>query len=283
LEEESEPTLKNFLYLIQGPSELPSHLESILKTNYSEVVMLSFKEQTSKTTLFFPNSTWTQGRNMLFHYAKRLEQRTNCLFKYWIFLDEDVRLDAVQLRRFEQFLLDYEPAVGVPKIPWNPRISSPSTGIAGDWKVLPVYHFDGIFNAFHREAVEWLLPYNASFDDSSWWTSQLILIHKAGMWYQSHILEFTDLVASNPFSRKYPRSKTNWKEIQDDFGNALPSKMKACFFDKGQLGFNVTTKSLLWGTVRRKDAPYNYPPSFQKLQMYHPHYKFSLADCGLHT
>lgn len=278
---------KYFLYLIQGPSDLPNELEQSLKTNRSELVMLSYKEQSKSSTLYFPNSTWTQGRNLLYHYAKRLEESKNVLFKYWIFLDEDVKLNVEQLRKFENFLLEYEPAVGIPKIPWNPRTiiqESSRKQQLENGGILPVYHFDAIFNAFHREAVEWLLPYNNSFDSSSWWTSQLILIHKAGMWFQSHVLEFSEMTVSNPSSRPYPRSKKYWREIQDGFGDSLPEEMKNCFSDKGQLGFNVTTKSLLWGSVRRKDGTYKYPPSFERLKISHPHYQFnSELECKLHT
>jgi hypothetical protein len=196
-------------------------------------------------------------------------------YLYWCFLDEDAQLRAADVRAFERQLLHYEPAVGVPKIAWNPRVVQAP--------VLPIYHFDAIFNAFHRETLYWLLPYNGSFDNSCWWTSQLLLIHRAAMWYQGHVLQFDALSVGNTQHRAYPRVKHLWPQLQREFGESLPPEMRACYSDKGHLGMNVTTKSLLWGEVRRKDGSYSYPPSLSSLRQHHPHYQFeNQQQCQLY-
>ena len=278
MDDSSKRKTKNFLYLVQGPLGLPQHLQ-VLNTSDSEIVVLSYLHNDISTNIYYPNSTWTQGRNALFKYGKQLERTGAYHFKYWVFMDDDVQLSADSLRSFERIVLEYEPAVAVPKYAGNRRVMSAP--------ILPVYHFDALFNAFHRESLEWLMPYNGTFDTSSWWTSQLILIHKAGMWYQGHILEIEAMEVGNEKSRTYPRSKKFWKEIQQDFANSLPDPLKRCYQDKGHLGVNKTTKSLLWGKVTKKEATYAYPPNLELMRKLHSHYASYEDDlehhCQLHT
>jgi hypothetical protein len=42
-----------------------------------------------------------------------------------------------------------------------------------------VYHVDAVFNAFHHDAMPFVLPYCTRYDTRSWWTSQAILIYRS--------------------------------------------------------------------------------------------------------
>ncbi|MGU9977814.1 MAG: hypothetical protein ACNYNY_03905 [Candidatus Oxydemutatoraceae bacterium WSBS_2016_MAG_OTU14] len=49
---------------------------------------MSYKEDTSDTTIYAPDTTWAGGRNRLYQYVKD----NNLLYDYYVFMDEDVIL-----------------------------------------------------------------------------------------------------------------------------------------------------------------------------------------------
>ena len=61
------------------------------------------------------------------------------------------------------------------------------------------YNFDAIFNAFHREAVDFLLPYTTQWDRRSWWYSQYSLIVLSAAFYNRHRLQFNALRTGIPY------------------------------------------------------------------------------------
>jgi hypothetical protein len=76
-------------------------------------MMLSYANDRDDT-LYLPNSTWTEGRNVLFSAALELEQLQGWRYLYYIFLDEDLRYTQGSPREFEGLLALYEPAVASP-------------------------------------------------------------------------------------------------------------------------------------------------------------------------
>ena len=93
-------------------------------------------------------------------------------------------------RQFEASLLDREPLVAVPfyALYYPTRCEGPGQA----------YGFDAICTAFSRAVVEdgILLPYCGRYDATTWWSSQLILIHLANAVY-GPALVLTDLVIQN--------------------------------------------------------------------------------------
>ncbi len=77
--------MKTVLYLIQASAGLPKIYECLKTRSY---LLLSYKEDTSDTTIYAPNTTWTGGRNRLYQYVKD----NNLLYDYYVFMDEDVVL-----------------------------------------------------------------------------------------------------------------------------------------------------------------------------------------------
>ena len=75
--------MKTTLYLIQTAKGLPELYQCLKAKNY---LILSYKEQTEDTTIFAPNTTWTQGRNLLYQYVRD----HNLQYDYYVFMDEDV-------------------------------------------------------------------------------------------------------------------------------------------------------------------------------------------------
>ena len=83
---------------------------------------------------------------------------------------------------FDTFLLTVAPAIGYVSGALIPIISQ---GV----KAQVVYQIDAMFNAFHHDAIDLLLPYCTRFDETSWWISQAVLIYRSLCVY-GHVIQF---------------------------------------------------------------------------------------------
>ena len=124
-------TQKPFIYLTETEQCLPRNLASSSQigdpeTCNCDVIVLSFREkcqennQSHITYLFDPNTLFASGRNVLFFVA--MDRRPG--YHYYIFINDDTILRYSEFipanmtkmspfRAVENWLLDYEPAVGV--------------------------------------------------------------------------------------------------------------------------------------------------------------------------
>jgi tetratricopeptide (TPR) repeat protein len=151
--------------------------------------------------IYFPDSTWTQGRNKLLEVSKQLEED----YLYYIFLDDDIEFIEGDWRSFEALLLEYQPAIATPQATFYPTKSDDSV------EVQMVYAFDAVFNAFHHDVVadNVLLPYLEKFDEESLLLSQLILIHIAGVCYHEKVWQFNHVKVTQLKHRPYPRGSAS--------------------------------------------------------------------------
>ena len=224
---------KSFVYLIQTSKCLPSHLATqeyigSERLCRCDVIVFSFQEKCEGELLdhveyMYPGNktTWTEGRNALLMQAKKRSKK----YHYYIFIDDDIRFAFSKdflvhqletkspLRAFENFLLDYEPVVGLTdyqvhhtakhftirrqilcKYP-GPRkrrhISAPS--------------FSAICNAFHYKSLDYLLPYSAKFEHVCWCHSQRNVIAKVEIYFRGQAPMFIPVQSFNKIHRKYPR------------------------------------------------------------------------------
>eukprot|EP00959_Pyramimonas_sp_CCMP1952_P068550 1430740-Pyramimonas_sp.AAC.2 len=95
----------------------------------------------------------------------------------------DKKKAAKPLDKFEAFLEEYQPAVGTVSIPERDGKKVLTKGI-----VWPVCAFDALFNAFHHEAVDVLLPYDQRYEQMSWYCSQQDIIIRTSAMYKNHVL-----------------------------------------------------------------------------------------------
>lgn len=149
--------------------------------------------------LFMPGTTWTQGRNALLARAQAAGGHD-----YYVFLDDDallmVRLNDTAVTAsagpttqasspwdvFEAGLDEWRPAVGYIHAPWQ-TVDETQAVTVGTANV------DAIVNAFHASTVGVLLPYDATFDDESWFYSQLINSFLVGAFYPTLRVGFNNL------------------------------------------------------------------------------------------
>ena len=73
---------------------------------------------------------------------------------------------------------------------------------------LPAVRFDAAFNAFHYQAVEYILPYSGRFDATTWWYNQLYVAVKCEIIFRGQAVLHNTLHAINPLHRPYPRKST---------------------------------------------------------------------------
>ncbi len=72
---------------------------------------------------------------------------------------------------------------------------------------LPVVSYDEAFNAFHYQAVEYLLPHPERFDAETSWVGGLFVTIKGEIMFRGQVVLHTVLRAINSLHRPYPRGR----------------------------------------------------------------------------
>ena len=190
---------KKIVYLIQGRSDLIVNYFQVFNRSYVDAFFLTYDERI-EGAYFYPNSTWSQGRNKLLELAKSAGD-----YLYYVFCDDDIKFKSGGWELFERQLLRYQPAVAVP--------------VFGKTRKSPIKFFrfqnfylnDEQFMAFHKDVVkdQVLLPYQSRFDSIHWWASceiQEILIQN---FYFNSSLQFNNVVISNEQGGRYEDNEEN--------------------------------------------------------------------------
>lgn len=208
----------SFLYLSMG-SDAPN-IFTYTRSCYtnSAVIFLTFKTPIKLdgsatcnfTSVFFPNSTWTTGRNHLLQQAFALESNQGWRFEFFIFTDNDVYLatfhhgkDAEQL--FRDLLMKYRPlraGVRYGSTPLPPlNIWAPKCGRA--------CYTDACVDAYHRTGLDLILPWNPVFDKSSWYMSAYIVNLLLGAIAPQYCHVYRQIIPDYRFAHagKYPKGK----------------------------------------------------------------------------
>ena len=240
-----EQSIFRVLYLVQTEQCLPDYLKSPEVVGnptacQCDVIVLSFKEKCEDTSLphvryiFRQSTTWTTGRNLLYEYSKA----KNAFYLYYIFMDDDTTLQVVDKsdknpwRMFEDTLRTIQPPVAVvldPLINFNKTSQPKGCETQHVPKLIQVFWFDAIFNAFHNQVIHHILPYPTKFDQISWYYSQMYTIIRCDVKFNGQVVSDTRLKVRNGQHRPYPRA-TNWntqfKVVAEDIRNELPDKYR---------------------------------------------------------
>ena len=191
------------------------------------VLVLSYREPCKTNTLphieyFYEPVTYIRGRNVLYQRAR---MRTN-KYQYYIFLDDDVKLSltnysstqsssSAPLRLFEKFLLDYQPAMGVP-------MYANANKTVSKWRelckqhddpphlVLPTLHFDGCFYAIHSLALPHVYPLQDEYEKESAWLPHRYLCMLAQSMFHGQVVRYLEVIALNQLHKRLKTSKTGY-------------------------------------------------------------------------
>ncbi|SEG51128.1 hypothetical protein [Flavobacterium urumqiense] len=188
--------MKLFLYLIQGRKKNVLKY-SYLQNDHSDLIALTFdeaieeKELRSIENIFFPRSTWAEGRNKQLALAKKIETK----YLYYIFIDDDVEFIKGNFCVFEQKLLDNKPAIGVPLLTVIKNSNRYN-------KKLAIQHpiaLDAQVQAFHYKVIDEsiVMPLETKFDKLSWWYSCEINHFLILSFYKDFVMQFNDIVVDN--------------------------------------------------------------------------------------
>lgn len=196
---------KKFIYLVQGKASNLKKFEELYKED-SDLILLSYDEEIRPIsgfvdTVFYPDSTWAEGRNYLLHLALKKSPD----YKYFIFLDDDVEVIKGSFSLFENLLWKYKPMMGVPlcdEIKNSNRYR----------KDLLVHHpkaFDQVVQAYHADVVKdkIAIPYVTDLDAESWWYACQINQYLTLSYYRGKCAQFNEFEVRN--------SGHHWMETSD--------------------------------------------------------------------
>lgn len=270
---------KKFVYLIQSAAEMPY---PNLPDKNNDIILLTWqKPSENPDAIFYPDSTWNEGRNCLLSEALKRSSASDKNYLYYIFMDDHcvvkedralarklgISLTGNPFRTFEKFLFDWEPAVGYTRYAWQYFEEGKETNIG--------YNIDGSFNAFHRETLSFLLPYYTGFDSESWLYSQHIINHLTAILYNPYRVQFNFITIKNKRQRSYRLRKKYWWIPTTFLLNAITSNIA----DKVNVADPKTIFPIA-GQPQKKDRSYVISRSFieANFDSNHPFIKYRRLD-----
>jgi hypothetical protein len=213
--------MKEIIYLIQGQAKFVKNYADLFSRKDVDTIVLTYDEQFTDT-IFYPNSTWGEGRNKLLLEALLRKEKYN----YYIFLDDDISFQKGNFKLFEDLLLKYRPAIAVPV--FSPKTLQTVCDFQKDsietnkrTREYQICKFaDAQFMAIHKDVISdnIIVPLQIHFDQISWWatssTQQLLMFN----FYKKYILQFNNIWVQNDSHREYINN--NFFEIQDKWFSA---------------------------------------------------------------
>jgi len=198
---------KKFIYMIQAYTEKDV---SDRVSDDADVVQLIWGDpplykDPAWYQVYAPGTTANTGRNRVLEEAKKLGD-----YLYFIQCDDDARLVEVAdfgkntgngWKTFEKYLIEWEPAVGF--------VRNEDKETIYDQEVQLQLHFDTIFTAYHREAIDWLMPLETRWDNVSWWYASCPLWLVARKFWNEHRIQFNAIKVWNDAHTEYPKVN-NW-------------------------------------------------------------------------
>ena len=79
--------------------------------------------------------------------------------------------------------------------------------LEGTQEYIPAVHYDAAFNAFHYQAVDYILPYPLKYDNISWHLSQWYVIIKSKVTFPGQVVLHTGFLVQNKYHSPYPRKR----------------------------------------------------------------------------
>ena len=253
--------MKPFIYLIQSATGIP--YPEIPHASCDRIVLNWQAPTPAGDTIFAPGASWNEGRNRLLWEAQQKRRATGNDYLYYIFMDDDclvqedttlarelnIALTGNPFRTFEKFLLEWEPAVGYTRYDWQHCETGQAVNLG--------HNIDGLFNAFHRETLPFLLPYYTGFDSESWLYSQHLINHMASLLYHPYRIQYNLVTTANARRKGYVQRKKYWNIPTTFLAGALKSKLRQAL--------NTATPNTPLpapGQPRKKDRSYRLSGSF---------------------
>lgn len=185
--------MKNFIYLIQGESALINNYQDLRPNENRDVLYLTYDKEVANC-IYYPDSSWSEGRNRLLAAAKEKGE-----YLYYIFCDDDIEFRKGSWDEFETLLIVNKPAIGFPVVPVTrkKRIS---------FLEFQLYDKpDQQMIAYHRDLISdnFILPYQEHLDEISWWGSGGVIQQIIPNFYKSSSVMFNTVQILNLKHNRY--------------------------------------------------------------------------------
>lgn len=190
------------IYLIQGQAKLVKNYFNLSSRPNSDAIFLTYDEKIDGA-IFFPKSTWSEGRNHMLLLAKEKND-----YLYYVFCDDDIGFIKGDWDIFENELFELLPAIGVPIVQKTRHSVIPFL------RYQTFYQNDEQLVAFHKDVIsdQILFPYRSEFDKIHWWAACLIQQTLIQNFYHYVSIQFNRVRISNDCHVRY----FNGKDPEDD-------------------------------------------------------------------
>ncbi|XP_013392982.1 uncharacterized protein LOC106160783 [Lingula anatina] len=264
---------KRFVYLIESPTK--TAIEGLEETKERDVIWMTFADRSGD--IYAPDTSVASGRSVLLQHAVNLAaQMQDGGYLYYIFMDDDLELSvksdgqvnwkawpkmaADPFQRFEEFLMYYQPAVGYVRFEDMVRqFVNKQNPVNLNWD------FDECLNAFHKDTLSFLIPYDLHLDYESWYNGAWMTRQLISMLYHSYRIQCNSLLVTNRIHKRSV-SKERYKQYFDYeiprnyISSALLTKTKASLAKA-----NPLIEAVLKGTSSRQDPGTLQPGSKIKI------------------
>lgn len=257
--------------LIEGEEDIRAK-ESAFWDLGGDVFQLTFRTK-RRDALYFPKSLLAEGRNYLFAAAAAWELQLGQRYLYYILMDADAEVDdwSIGWRDFRKFLLDWQPAVGLPELFDYHQILY-EYQVTDESEVRTVLNFDHTVVAVHSDATIWLLPYVTNLDEFCQWVSQWRFSSLANALFPQHTVLTHQLSVKNPHHASYSKSRCLdlMLNVTEELRAAEPVEFHSCFVEPSNQALIVDglprlTAYLPWFSPlkRRPQQNYSHRPRLQ--------------------
>lgn len=230
---------KKYIYLFQGQLGNLHKYFYLKDRDQSDAIFMAYDEP-GDDVIFFPNSTWAEGRNKLLEEALKYGD-----YEYYIFCDDDIEFIRGSFESFEISLEKYSPGIGVPVVPRSSKT------------VLKLFHNScqsALFNdeqmmAFHCDVVKdnLILPYYLDLDGIHWWATcqiQEILLQN---FYRFELMQFNAIEIDNICTARYDISENGDKSFRKLVRKWISKEMGGKYIDIRNK--NKKQKKIIYTTI----------------------------------
>jgi len=157
--------------------------------------------------MFIPNTTWTEGRNLLAAHALQKEKTRGQPYEWWGFSDDDCIFLCNPKTEYQ--VLCFDKLVEKMMLPDGVPNRAVGIGLVAKWPhpndYRSVSSVDAIFNVYRRSFIPFVMPYVDLAAKESQWHSQLMMFHIISGCAKSSIYIPEDVFYINPDHREYDR------------------------------------------------------------------------------
>ena len=284
-----------FVYLVEAEGNPDSFWQNVSQRSDSTVLWLSWRQEVPSDLpqrqrfadcIFYPKSTINRGRNRLLRRAIELEIEQGWEFEFFVFADEDqgtliveepgytdiVKKTYSGQDRFPPLtamlnyvLLLHRPARAGVHLQYPDRPKPPFVGCVSTASI------DCALEAFHRTALQAMVPYPSKYDDSNAWFSAAVMNIKADILLGRFSVELRQIVSYPYLKDKNSDQKHSNTYARADFEpyrKTLYCFLSLCLSRKASRAarlLHAETAPILEKGIRQreKDPPacLNYPKS----------------------